>query len=806
MRGPLMKPLRTPDLQRRRQQQQQQQQQHGRVISLKQQIEQQHQQQLVPWNGSQPAVGNRYSPSSQGSSSSSSSSSSSRQMYGGAPSPVSPSSDASSSVDVTPFEEVAQRMLQSGGPVRRLRFSASRHSKSLVVARLPDRLKTLKQPIAITRDVPDLPPETEPHVLAAAAAAAPWRLRDSSDVQQQPGQQQQQEQHQQEQDLQQQQQQQEQQQLQQQQQHGASDGPSSDTRTQAAAAAAAAKAAAATEAAAAARAAPAAGVLDVLPVAEFLTFERTLGTQQPPPEELEQRVRAAAAAAAAVAAAAVEAIAAGVFAFACCVETAQGALAPHDRSKAQASLEAALTQRAAGLRKGSESDDDNRKNKPAKPTSNLLEDELGLERQGCCCLLLLLLLFAALKCCSLLCAAAAVCCSLLLFAAVTARAAVCCSSLLSAGATYCPLLLFVAPCYCWQLLAAASCCPLLVFPDVCFSLLALAAPCCCLLLPRRPGCMRRPNACSFGWLEIRAFFLSCFAAAAIAAAAAAVVAAGQAVTWDFEEGERSDDEGGEAPQDAKEQQEETLEAEPVETESEDDAADPLTSFGQVGLLLLLLLLLLLCSYCYCYCSLCWGVSPVSSALTVPAVPFAAAAAGALCVAGAAVKGVLLQKRHFVVFKMKSLLDKAREDEADAELHQYESDDEEEETGEEKGQEAAPAASSSTAGGPPSDLGQRTVSSTSSRGPQGPSASQQAAQSGAPQPAAGGPRETLEAKVVRVMQQHMGRMSVKDFMNAFKVKQKNEEFKRIQAVVHKVCKMEASEDKQKFIVLKPEFRL
>ncbi|KAL8436043.1 hypothetical protein ACSSS7_002003 [Eimeria intestinalis] len=159
--------------------------------------------------------------------------------------------------------------------------------------------------------------------------------------------------------------------------------------------------------------------------------------------------------------------------------------------------------------------------------------------------------------------------------------------------------------------------------------------------------------------------------------------------------------------------------------------------------------------------------------------------------------------------MKSLLDKAREDEADAELHQYESDDEEEEAGEEKGQETVPAASSSAAGGPPCDLGQRTASSTSTRGPQqgAPPPSQQVAQSGAPsQHAAGVPRETLEAKVVRVMQQHMGRMSVKDFMNAFKVKQKNEEFKRIQAVVHKVCKMEASEDKQKFIVLKPEFRL
>lgn len=63
----------------------------------------------------------------------------------------------------------------------------------------------------------------------------------------------------------------------------------------------------------------------------------------------------------------------------------------------------------------------------------------------------------------------------------------------------------------------------------------------------------------------------------------------EAVTWDFEEGERSDDEGGEAPQDAKENAAETLEADPVESETDDDPEDPLTSFGQVSQLLLSLL-------------------------------------------------------------------------------------------------------------------------------------------------------------------------------------------------------------------------
>ncbi|KAL8439692.1 hypothetical protein Efla_004812 [Eimeria flavescens] len=530
MRGPLMKPLRTPDMQRKRQQQQQQQQQqqHGRPLSLKQQIEQQHQQQLVPWSSSQPPP-IRSSPPTYSSSSSSSSSSSGRQLYvAAAGSPLSPGREGPSP-DVVPFEEVAQQMLQSGGPVRRLRFSGSRHAKSLLVGKLPDRLKSLTQPISITRDIPLLPPDTDPHVLTAAAAAAPWRLRDSSDAQppQQEGEQQQaQQQHQ-----------------QQQQGEAAGSSPAVPSRRPQQKAFVTRKNE--VDASCFFLLVEGQGVLDVLPVAEFLTFERTLGSQQPPPEELEQR------------------------------------------SKAQACLEAALTQRAAGLRKGSDSDEETRK-----------AEEEAAQR-------------------------------------------------LSEGQP-------------------------------------------------KQGQQKRIHQL-------------------------------EAVTWDFEEGERSDDEGGEAPQDAKDQQEETLQAEPVETESEEDAGDPLTSFGQ---------------------------------------------------------------------KMKSLLDKAREDEADAELHQYESDDEEEETAEEKGQEGTPASSSSAAGGPPSEVGQRAPSSAVSRGPQGVSASQQGPPpSGAPQQAAGAPKETLEAKVVRVMQQHMGRMAVKDFMHAFKVKQKNEEFKRIQAVVHKVCKMEATEDKQ-----------
>ncbi|CDJ58282.1 hypothetical protein EMWEY_00049310 [Eimeria maxima] len=150
--------------------------------------------------------------------------------------------------------------------------------------------------------------------------------------------------------------------------------------------------------------------------------------------------------------------------------------------------------------------------------------------------------------------------------------------------------------------------------------------------------------------------------------------------------------------------------------------------------------------------------------------------------------------------MKNLLEKAKDDEADAELHQYESDDDDEEGGEEKGQDGQTGGGLGASGALPSDpRGAAAVA----RGQQGGPLQQDAAAGSSTQQLKD-TQETLEAKVVRVMQQHMGRMA--DFMSAFKVKEKNDDFRRIQAVVHKVCKMEATEDKQKFIILKPEFRL
>ncbi|CDJ39892.1 hypothetical protein, conserved [Eimeria tenella] len=570
MRGPLVKPLRTPDMLRKRQQQQQQQQ--GRALSLKQQIEQQHQQQLVPWSSSQPisASAARSLSATPGNTSSSSSSSGSRPSFGGqSTSPSSPNEGPSS--DYVPFEQVAQQVLQRGDGARRLRFSVSRQSRSLLVAKLPETIKTLRQPISITRDIPLLPDTAEAHAVATAAAAAPWRLRDSSDVQQLPDQQQQQHS-----EKQQQQQQQHEQQEQQQGAAGSSAPPIPMRRPQQKTFVTRKNE---VDASCFFLLVESQGVLDVLPVSEWLTFERTLGTQQPSPEELESR------------------------------------------SKAQASLDAALTRKAVGLRRASDSEDDTRKNKMANAQQSLFDDELGLERQK------KKRLKSFLK-----------------------------DKNNSKGKTN-------------------------EYIDSALSL----------------GNLRQ-----------------------------------EAVTWDFEEGERSDDEGGEAPQDAKENAAETLEADPVESETDDDPEDPLTSFGQ---------------------------------------------------------------------KMKNLLEKARDEEADAELHQYESDDDEEEGADEKAQDGQSGGPSSS-GGPPSDVGQRAGGAPSRSTQGGPQ--QQTEASGCAQQQE--VQETLEAKVVRVMQQHMGRMAVKDFMTVFKVKEKNEDFKRIQAVVHKVCKMEATEDKQKFIVLKPEFRL
>lgn len=52
------------------------------------------------------------------------------------------------------------------------------------------------------------------------------------------------------------------------------------------------------------------------------------------------------------------------------------------QSKAQASLDAALTRKAVGLRRASDSEDDSRKNKMANAQQSLFDDELGLERYG----------------------------------------------------------------------------------------------------------------------------------------------------------------------------------------------------------------------------------------------------------------------------------------------------------------------------------------------------------------------------------------------------------------------------------------
>ncbi|CBZ51164.1 conserved hypothetical protein [Neospora caninum Liverpool] len=152
-------------------------------------------------------------------------------------------------------------------------------------------------------------------------------------------------------------------------------------------------------------------------------------------------------------------------------------------------------------------------------------------------------------------------------------------------------------------------------------------------------------------------------------------------------------------------------------------------------------------------------------------------------------------------QMKTLLDKAKDDEADDELHQFESDE---------GEENEEEGSGGTSTGGPGQAGEaasssRSVAASTSKPPHG--GLPASAKGGTSQGAEKGDEGTdLKNRVVRIMQQHMGRMTVKHFMSAFKVKEKNEEFKKIQQVVHKICKMETTEDKQKFIILKPEYRM
>ncbi|PHJ25179.1 hypothetical protein CSUI_000960 [Cystoisospora suis] len=167
-------------------------------------------------------------------------------------------------------------------------------------------------------------------------------------------------------------------------------------------------------------------------------------------------------------------------------------------------------------------------------------------------------------------------------------------------------------------------------------------------------------------------------------------------------------------------------------------------------------------------------------------------------------------------KMKTLLDKAKDDEADDELHQYESDDDNEgEEGEGSGGGAGAASASSgttetTAGGSSSSSAPTAVSSSSSSasGPGARSSAGSGAQGG---PSTGGgskaaPAEgDLKSRIIRVMQQNMGRMTVKNFMTVFKVKENNDEFKRIQKIVHAICRVESVGEKQKFIILRPEYR-
>lgn len=188
--------------------------------------------------------------------------------------------------------------------------------------------------------------------------------------------------------------------------------------------------------------------------------------------------------------------------------------------------------------------------------------------------------------------------------------------------------------------------------------------------------------------------------------------------------------------------------------------------------------------------------------------------------------------------MKHLLEKAKEDEADAELHQYASEDDDEASVASRQQDVSAvarlraetlrqAAFLSQEGEDKAEGGgaSSSVSSSAAAGHGASSAVFSAAAASGGSDGGANAAESLEARVIRVMQQHMGRMAVKvrhefgdsciiapqeflqpkavrtlrhrpvveplflqDFMAAFKVKQKNEEFRRIQVQEHVVASL------------------
>eukprot|EP00922_Rhytidocystis_sp_ex-Travisia-forbesii_P052070 GHVS01077282.1.p1 GENE.GHVS01077282.1~~GHVS01077282.1.p1 ORF type:complete len:535 (+),score=151.86 GHVS01077282.1:461-2065(+) len=167
--------------------------------------------------------------------------------------------------------------------------------------------------------------------------------------------------------------------------------------------------------------------------------------------------------------------------------------------------------------------------------------------------------------------------------------------------------------------------------------------------------------------------------------------------------------------------------------------------------------------------------------------------------------------------MRTLLKSQQENDEEDELAQYSDDndeDAEKQSGSDVSSSAAPTSSSSSS----------TSSSSSSfflltpaAEPPPPSQEEEAVPASPPpqepSSAAGGSTssqsktEVWEGRVIRKMQQNGGRMNIREFMDTFKLKTKDADFRLLQQVVKRLCTAQSDTggSKNKYIQLKPEYR-
>eukprot|EP00921_Rhytidocystis_pertsovi_P022847 GHVQ01036399.1.p1 GENE.GHVQ01036399.1~~GHVQ01036399.1.p1 ORF type:complete len:336 (-),score=64.73 GHVQ01036399.1:563-1570(-) len=171
--------------------------------------------------------------------------------------------------------------------------------------------------------------------------------------------------------------------------------------------------------------------------------------------------------------------------------------------------------------------------------------------------------------------------------------------------------------------------------------------------------------------------------------------------------------------------------------------------------------------------------------------------------------------------LKTLLKRKEEEDEEDELAQYNDDNDEQEeegsTAETTSKPAGtatsfffPSSSSSTSSG---EMASETAPSSVPTEP--PDTKMDTVAAGAPKDDTSAPPSALskekqwEQRVIRKLQQNGGRMNIRDFMEAFKLKSKDSEFRLLQQIVKKLCSAQSEKDingnENKFVQLKPEYR-